>query len=189
MLRAVLCTLLVLATPALAAAVTFDLGFDNESAQVELSQSLHVDELGSSRVGARFLYNGDEETRLGSAGFSVRGRPGNLPGLEVGVGAQGLAGSTDDDFDLLAAAVTADARYSPPMLRGVGLAAGVGYAPKIFSGLDSDGSLETSLRLGYNVTPRVQVYLGYQNIRADFEDTSDWRTIDEALRLGFEARF
>ncbi len=62
------------------------------------------------------------------------------------------------------------------------------FAPKILSGLDSEGLLEGALRVGYHLTPKVQIYLGYQNLRADFEGEGT-RALDEDLRIGFEAQF
>ncbi len=169
-------------------ATSLDLAFDNDSAQVAVIQPLVADELGSSQFGARFLYNDDEETKLFSAAFEFVGEPGNVPGLKVGVGVQGYGGSTDRDQDMLAAAVGGLIRYVPPALGGVSFGARLYVAPKIFSGLDSDGMLETAVRAGYNVTPKIEVYLGYQNIRSDFGRYGTW-TIDDALRLGFAASF
>jgi YfaZ precursor len=179
---------LVLLMAGTAHATSFDLSFDNDSAQVGLTQPLVADELGASRFGARLLYNGDENTRLLSAGVEFVGEPGNVPGLEIGVGVQGYGGRTDQGQDILAAAVGGVASYTPPALGGVVFGAKLYVAPKIFSGLDSDGLLETAVRVGYRVTPKIEVYLGYQNIRSDFGRLDTW-TIDEAVRLGFAATF
>lgn len=169
-------------------ATALDLAFNNDSAQVAVTQPLVVDDYGASRFGARFLYNDDEGTKLLSGGFEFVGEPGNVPGLKVGVGVQGFGGSTDHDQDILAAGIGGMASYAPPALQGVAFGAKLYVAPKIFSGLDSEGLLETAVRAGYNVTPKIQVYLGYQNIRSDFGRYGTW-TIDEGLRLGFEATF
>lgn len=171
-----------------AGATSFDLAFNNDSAQVEVIQPLLVDELGSSQVGGRFLYNDDEETKLGSVGLEFVGEPGNIPGLVFGVGAQGYGGSTDQGQDILAAAIGFSVQFAPPPLNGVVFGGKIYFAPKIFSGLDCEGMLETALQVGYKVTPKVLIYLGYQNIRADFERRDTW-TIDDDLRLGFKAHF
>lgn len=169
-------------------ATAIDLGFNDDSAQVSFSQPLVTDELGSSQFGARFLYNDGEETKLLSGGFEFVGEPGNVPGLKVGVGVQAYGGSADHNQDILACAIGGLVRYAPPALGGVAFSGKLYVAPKIFSGLDSDGLLETSVRAGFNVTPKIEVYLGYQNIRSDFDHHDVW-TIDDDLRLGFEARF
>ncbi len=171
-----------------AGATSFDLAFNNESVQVALVQPLQVDELGSSQVGGRFLYNDDEETKLGSLGLEFVGEPGNIPGLTFGIGAMGYGGSADQDQDLLTAAIGGSVQFAPPPLNGFVFGGRVYFAPKIFSGLDNEGLLETALQVGYKVTPKVRVYLGYQNIRADFEGHDTW-TIDDDVRLGFEAHF
>ena len=179
---------ILLLTAGSAGATSLDLSFDNNAAQIAVNQPLVTDELGASRFGARFLYNGDEKTRLGSAGFEFVGTPGNVPGLNLGVGVKGYGGRTSRGQDLLNGAIGAVADYTPPLLGGVVFGAKLYVAPKIFSGLDSDGLLETSMWAGYRVTPKIEVYLGYQNIRSDFGRYGTW-TIDEGLRLGFKATF
>lgn len=171
-----------------AAADTLDLSFDDRSAQVGYRHTLLEDDFGHSVLGGRFLYNEKEETVLGSLGFEFVGEPGNVAGLDLGVGARLYGGRTDHHQDLLAVAVGTGVDYFPPLLGGLGFTGEIFYAPKIFSFLDADRLLETSLRLGYAITPRVRVHLGYQNIRTDFEKTSN-RTIDEAVRVGFTAKF
>jgi len=188
MAKSLVLSLLILLVAGTAQATTFDLAFNNESAQVELGQPIIVDELGASEVGARFLYNDAEETRLGSLGLLFTGEPGNVPGLKLGIGAQGYLGSTDRDQDLLAAAVGGTVRYAPPALGGVAMLGKLYFAPRIFSGLDCEQLWETEVRAGYNLTPRVQVHLGYQAIRSEFDSYDTW-TIDDAIRLGFQASF
>lgn len=183
---AVVCLVLVAAG---AQATTLDLAFDNKSAQLQLAQPLVVDELGSSEAGARFLYNGDEDTRLGSLGLVFLGEPGNIPGLKLGIGVHGYLGRTDQGQDLLAAALGARVRYAPPTLGGITLLGRLNMAPGIFCGLDSERLWETEIRAGYNLTPRVQVHLGYQNIQVRFDGYSSMWTIDHAIRLGFQASF
>ena len=71
----------------------------------------------------------------------------------------------------------------------MGLAGALYYAPEVFSGRDSEGLWEGQLRLTYTVIPKVQLYLGYQNIQLDVEGPRGDRTIDEGLRLGFIGTF
>jgi len=114
--------------------------------------------------------------------------PGNVPGLELGVGGLLYGGRTDDRQDLFDLGVGGRVTYAPPALGGIGATAKAYYVPQVFAWSDSERLLETGLRLSYAVLPKVLVHLEYQNIRADFEDLGN-RTIDEGVRVGFEARF
>ncbi len=171
-----------------AAAASIDLGFNDNSFQLEYQHPLRSDDYGASIASARFLYNDDEETVLGSLGFDFVGEPGNVPGLDLGVGAELYGGETDQNLDFINLGIAAQATYAPPRLGGLGLSARLAYAPEIFSFLDSEGLFEYDLRLTYAALPRVKVYLGYQNIRMDFEDSGS-KTIDEAVRIGFIGHF
>lgn len=171
-----------------ASAGVLDFGFNDYSAQIRYEHPISEDDYGRSHLGARLLYNDDEETTLGSLGFDFAGVPGNVPGLEVGVGAHGYGGRTDDDQDLAALGIAGRVRYAPPTLGGVGVTVRGAYAPKIFSFADSERLVETAVRLHYAVTPKIRLHLEYQNVGAKFEDRGSW-TIDEGVRLGFEARF
>ena len=189
MLKRILLALLITTLSAgTACAAAIDLGFNDNSFQLEYEQPLRSDNYGTSLGSARFLYNDDEETVLGSVGFDFVGEPGNVPGLDLGVGAEIYGGETDDNQDFINLGITGRFAYAPPRLGGFGISGRLAYAPEIFSFLDAERLLEADLRLTYAVLPKVRVYLGYQNIRMDFEDTSTW-TIDEAVRVGFIGYF
>ncbi len=158
------------------------------SVQLGYRHLLLEDDFGRSVVHGRFLYNDDEDTRLGSAGFDFVGEPGNLPGLEVAAGVQLYGGDTDRGQDILALAVGGRGDYFPPMLGGFGVTAKLFYAPKILAFLDSDRLLEAGVGAAYAMTPRVRLTLEYQVIHADFDRYDSW-TIDDGVRLGFQARF
>jgi hypothetical protein len=171
-----------------ATATSVDLGLNDFSVQLQFAQPLHEDDYGTVQAEGRLLYNDREETKIASAGLLFIGEPGNVPGLNLGIGGQLYGGRTDDRQDLLALGVGGRLAYAPPMLGGVGIGGKLFYAPQILAGLDADRLLETGVRLSYAVTPMVRVYGEYQNLRSDFEDRGNW-TIDEGVRLGFEASF
>lgn len=180
---------LLFCVPALQArAGSVDFGFNDTSAQAQLALPLRSDDYGTVQLEGRLLYNDHEETRLASAGVLFLGEPGNVPGLSLGIGGQLYGGRSDDKQDLLALGIGGRLNFAPPALGGFGLAGKIFYAPKIFSGIDAERLLETGGRLSYAVTPKVRVYLAYQNLRGNFEDRGD-RTIDEEVRVGFEASF
>ena len=189
MLKRILLTLLLtILSAGAASAGSIDLGFNDNSFQLEYEHPLHSDDYGTSLGSARFLYNDDEETVLGSVGFDFVGEPGNVPGLDLGVGAEIYGGETDHNQEFINLGINGRVAYAPPRLWGLGVSGRIAYAPEIFSFLDSERLFEADLRLTYAILPKVRVYLGYQNIRMDFEDTSTW-TIDEAVRVGFIGHF
>jgi len=171
-----------------AGAATVDLGFNDYSAQAALTLPLHADDYGTVQGEGRLLYNDHEETKLASAGMLFAGQPGNVPGLDLGVGGLFYGGHTDESQDLLALGVGGRVDYAPPALGGFGVSGRLFYAPNIFAGLDAERLLETAVRLSYAVTPKVRLHAEYQNLRCDFDDRGKW-SIDEGVRIGFAANF
>lgn len=175
-------------TASVASADSIDIGFNDESFQLVYERGLSQDDYGTMLFNGRFLYNGDEETKLGSAGLDFIGQPGNIPGLSLGAGVKFYAGEADNvDFANLGVGLRGD--YVLPQLQGLGVAARVNYAPKVFSFRDSERLIESEVRLTYSVLPKVKLYLGYQNIRLDVEDRSGHSTIDDSVRIGFVGTF
>lgn len=174
------------AVPAGAASV--DLGINDVSVQLQFAQPLRADDYGTVQAEGRLLYNDHEETRLASAGLLFVGEPGNVPGLDLGVGGLLYGGRTDERQDLLALALGGRLTYAPPVLGGVGVGGKLFYAPQILSALDADRLLETGVRLSYAATPKVRLYAEYQNLRSDYEERGNW-SIDEGVRIGFAGSF
>lgn len=169
-------------------AQSLDINLNDYSVQVRYLYPVSEDDYGQTHLNARFLFNDDERTRLLSLGFDFVGEPGNVPGMDLGVGVHGYGGRTDEGQDVGVVGIGAQVRYAPPTLGGFGMGARALYAPKIFSFFDSERLLETAVRIGYAVTPKIRLHLEYQNIRVDFERRGT-RIIDEGIRVGFEARF
>lgn len=176
----------LLAAPA--GATSVDLDINDFSVQLQFVQPLSADDYGTAQAEGRLLYNDHEETRLASAGMLFVGEPGNVPGLDLGVGGQLYGGRTDERQELLALGLGGRLTYAPPVLGGVGVGGKLYYAPQILSTLDAERLLETGVRLSYAATPKVRLYAEYQNLRSDFEERGN-RTIDEGVRVGFEASF
>lgn len=188
MYKVLVLTLLACLVAVSAQATSLDIGFNDNSAQVGLSTPIHQDYLGSSQVNGRFLYNNDKDTRLGSAGFDFIGEPGNVPGLGAGVGARVYGGKGNDTEDILTLGVGGRVSYAPPNLNGLGVSGRLIYSPRIFSFLDVHRMLEAGARVFYAITPKVRINLDYQNIQADYKHRDDV-SVDEGLRIGFEAHF
>lgn len=178
-----------ISTAAVASADEVDIGFNDDSFQFIYAKGLSQDEYGTTLFNGRFLYNDDGETKLGSLGLDFVGRPGNISGLDLGVGAKVYAGTFEPDIDLMNLAIGLRGDYTFPQLRGVGLSAGLNYAPQVFSFRDSERLLESRFRVTYAMLPKVRLYLGYQNIRVDVEGRRGDSTIDDSFRIGFIGSF
>lgn len=187
--RILLLCFIVISTASPASADSVDVGFNDDSFQLIYEKGLSQDEYGTSLLNGRFLYNGDEETKLGSIGLDFVGQPGNISGLDLGAGAKFYAGNSDPDIDFMNLAIGLRGDYTLPHMRGVGLSARLNYAPKVFSFRDSERLLESRLRVTYAMLPKVRLYLGYQHIRLDVEDRSGHATIDDSVRIGFIGSF
>lgn len=179
---------LVVATGATAASLEIDL--NDFSAQGRFLVPITEDTYGTSQAAFRLLYNDHKELTLGSAGFDFLGKPGNVPGLDLGVGVHVYGGRTTDgpDQDLLAVGLGATGLYTPPVLQGFGFGARFFYAPKILSFADAERLAEAAASAHYAITPRIRVFTEYQFLRAKLEDVGS-KSIDEGLRVGFQAQF
>ncbi len=188
LLRFLLITFFCLMT-SMAAADSVDIGLSDNSFQIGYEHPINFDDYGSSVVNGRFLYDGDKETKLGTLGLDFIGKPGNISGLDLGVGAKLYVGTTDPDTDFINLAVGLRGSYIFPQLQGVGIAGHLYYAPEVFSFQDSEGLLDSGVRLTYAVLPKAPLYIGYQYIDLDVEHRSSSRTIDDSVRIGFVAHF
>jgi hypothetical protein len=97
-----------------AGATSVDIGVNDFSVQLQLANPLYADDYGTVQFRGRLLYNNKEETRLASAGLMFVGEPGNVPGLDLGIGAQLYGGRTDEGQDLLALGLGGLLTYAPP---------------------------------------------------------------------------
>lgn len=175
------------AVPAAAGATGLDFSFNDEAAQVVVSQVTVEDANGKVEMGLRGLYSDPEDTRLVSFGADVTGRIAPVPGLDLGVGVKGYFGDSDKD-DILAGGLGAVAGFEPEALRGIGFAAEYFYCPKVFSGLDTERLTEFETRASYTIVPRASVYVSYSEIRADIENKG-YRTVDDGFRVGVALEF
>ncbi|HEX9778075.1 MAG TPA: YfaZ family outer membrane protein [Geopsychrobacteraceae bacterium] len=187
MLRLMAVFLLVVSVPGAAWAGSLALNFNNESAQFRYQQLLNREAYSESEAGLRLLYNEDTETWLATVGAAVKGSPGNLPGLKTGVEIA-VNGSDTRPKEMLAIGIGLRIDYAPPVLHGLGMTAAVQFAPKVFSFLDAERYLETSVGLAYAFMPQADLTLDYQNILVDFENAGEVR-VDDSLRIGVKLRF
>jgi hypothetical protein len=188
-----LAPLLLLLMAGTVTAETFEVSLNDNSVQAQYGHLLGRDNYGAAHLQGRLLYGDRKDTLLGSLGLDFSGEPLELPGLELAVGLHLVGGETrrargGEDLDLLSLGIGGRIAYAPAELHGLSLAGRAFYGPKILSFLDAERLIETGLRLGFAVTPVVQLFVDYQNMRVDFENRG-YRTVDDSLRVGFAARF
>lgn len=189
MFKRILVIMIFCLTATIAAADSVDIGFNDNSFQLGYEHPMNQDDYGTVMINGRFFYNGDEETTLGSFGLDFVGQPGNVSGLNLGVGTKFYVGKTDSDADFINLAVGLRGSYVIPQLQGLGVAGHFYYAPEVFSFQDSEGLMESDVRLTYAMLPKVTIFIGYQNISLDVEDRNSSRTIDDSVRIGFIGSF
>lgn len=177
--------LILCSSPCLAARL--ELGFNDESAQVSLTQEISPDDFNSSAVSAVFLRNTEEDTTIGSVGFNAATEIGAADGLTIGAGFKGYFGKRDDD-DIASAALGLSMEFVPPALEGLGLSADIYYSPKIFTGMDADRLLERNIRLFYRMQERYDIFVSYTNIEVDIKDSAR-KTFDQSVRVGMSISF
>lgn len=183
--------LLLMGGSALAAGNGIELNFNDESAQARLGMVIMQDDNGTSMLDFRGLYNDDDDHSqwLTSAAFQFLGTPRDIPGLELGAVVDVKIGDSDvSDTDFGALGIGGLVSYFPPTFNGFGVSGRVIYSPGIFSFLEAEEVIESSVRAGYKITPKLGVHVEYQNVQVDFDRWGD-SDIDDELRIGFEARF
>lgn len=189
--RILLMTVVAVFATAGAWGASLEIDLNDFSAQGRYVQPLVEDDYGTSQLAFRALYNDHKDLTLGSAGFDFLGKPGNIPGLNVGVGLHAYGARTTDgpiDQDLVSVALGVVGQFNPPVLQGLGFGVRAFYGPKILSFADCERLIEGAASVGYAITPKIRVFTEYQYLHARFEDL-DGNSIDEGLRVGFQATF
>jgi hypothetical protein len=81
-----------------------------------------------------------------------------------------------------------DANWALPNLKGVFVGGRFFYAPSLFAWGDTEGFSDWAVRGGYRITPKVDVFVSYHSIKADFEGTGDV-DISDGWLIGFGGRW
>ena len=169
-----------------AEAQEFDVTLSNESAQFRYIIKSNGG-FGNSEIDFGALYTQSNDT-VGMAGIQVVDEAGSgSPGLSVGLGAKAFVANTDS-YDIIAAAVGGQLRYSPPSMKRFGVSASAFYSPDIICFMDARNFLYTSARLEYELLAQARVYLGYRRVTAKIKNQSD-DTLDSDIHLGMQILF
>jgi hypothetical protein len=170
---------------------SFDLSLNDYSVQAQLSGPITEDYYGTSEFNVRLLYNERRKVSLASTGVEFITQLNEVPGLAIGFGAEALGGkkrSPGPNQDMFAVTIGTRLYYYPAELSGLGFQAKLFYAPRIVSFSDLERLLERGVRVSYAISPMLQIYTEYQNIRVKFDELGS-QTIDDHIRFGFVASF
>jgi hypothetical protein len=142
---------------------------------------------GGTEIDMGFLYTTTDDV-MGIFGVQVVDEAGSAsPGLRVGVGLKGFAGTIDKN-DVYAVTLGAQARYTPPAFNRFAVFGAVHFAPDVVTFGDTERLLYINSRLEYEILPQATVYLGYRKIRANLAGGGDV-SIDNGAHLGIQFLF
>jgi len=167
-----------------------DFNINSDTAQVGVQGALSLTEFGRSgfNVSVLFADRKPEDNVLFEAGLAVAGEAGtDAPGLEFGVGLSVLGGQVGS-ADVGALELGGGVRYAPPSYSRFFVAVGIGYAPQIVTFNDADEVLRTLVRLGYELLPEAQIYLGYREWQFELTDGTEVQG-DKGGHFGVTFRF
>jgi len=174
-------------------AQSFDFNLSDESAEAKLMLPLGFGSLGQSQWDISLLYkdsdSGKDDNLVGGLGFEVVGEAGSdAPGLEFGVGMKGYYGEADED-DIGAFTLGGMLRYSPPSLSRFFGIARLNYAPKIVSFRDAERFWAVEARMGYEILPTAEIYIGYRDVEAKIEDKNSDVEVAKGAYIGVTFHF
>lgn len=173
-------------------AQTLDFNLSNDTAKAALFAPVASTGFGKSAYQISVLFSDKEVDNnwMVGGGFSVSGEAGaDVPGLEFGVSINAYIVEVAA-YEIIAIPLGAHARYSPPSLSRFFGKLAVEYAPDIVTFNDADKLVLAMARLGYEILPNADVYLGYRNIQAGIKDQPDSdATIDEGWHIGVNLTF
>lgn len=190
MLKRVGCAVLVLFSCGGIQAQTLDFNLSNETVEGTFSAPFASTGFGKSAYHISVLFsdtNADNNWMTGG-GFSVFGEAGaDVPGLEFGVSVNGYI-SEVAAADFAAIPLGAHVSYRPPQLNRFFAKLAIEYAPGIVTFNDGDKLVLSAMRMGYEILPNADLYLGYRNIRVGIEDQPN-ATVDEGWHVGVSLSF
>ncbi|NOX76958.1 MAG: hypothetical protein GXP17_10180 [Gammaproteobacteria bacterium] len=175
---------------ATASAQKLDMNFGQSSVRLVYTSLIGGSTFGRTEMSSGILYNEDNNTVL-DIGLQVIDVAGSkTPGLEIGVGPKLYWVSVDtNSASGVAVALGGKLSYKVRSLPRMRVQGSLHYAPSITSTLDVDSLMEVSTRVGYELLPTANVYLGYRRIRVDFNLAKQTQTLDRGVFIGLEMTF
>lgn len=176
--------------PAASFAQSLDVNLNDDTGQATVSMPLSLGGFGRSSWDAGFLYHeaNNSDNWAVSLGAVVQGAAGgDAPGLEFGAGMRIYVVDTGQK-DVTAVPLGLQVRYAPPAFsRFFGELDGY-YAPDIVTFNDGKDFFAGQVRLGYEILPEAEIYVGYRNIEAGIKKQQD-ATVAEGGFLGLKIIF
>lgn len=171
-------------------AQTLDFNLSNDTAEAAFAAPFASTGFGRSSFGVSVLFSDKDADNnwITGGGITVAGEAGaDVPGLEFGVSVNGYIAEVAA-YDLVAIPLGAQVRYTPPQFsRFFGMLA-MEYAPDIVTFNDGEKLAKSVVRVGYEILPDADVYVGYRNIRVGIKNRPDVG-VDEGWYLGVNLRF
>lgn len=138
--------------------------------------------------GMLFRDNNPEDYTMAGFGIEVVGDAGlSAPGLQFGVNIKGFYGKLSQ-VDVGAIAIGGLVRFAPEAMPRVYVQFIGRYAPNVVTFNDGDNMRFMDTRIGYEILPEAEIYLGYRNAEVELE-TGVEETIDESGFLGLRILF
>lgn len=164
-----------------------EINLSGDSVWVKYSKRISGTQFGRNEAGAGILYNTNDNIMF-EADLTVIDETGSkTPGLDAGVGPKIYVGATKNR-EYLSFALGGLLAYRPLIMNRVVMQVHGYYAPSIVSWIDADHMWEVGGRIGYEIVPSAQIYVGYRKIYADV-DIKKERTIEENAVLGLLMNF
>lgn len=187
MLSRYLVALSLIAASSTAFADTFDINLRDTAAQFQYSASMGTSTLGKSAMHIGYLYTNHSNSYT-DFGMLVKDEVSpNAPGLTVGVGVKGLIAKVSANR-ATAVALGGLVHYAPPTIPKVGLVATAYWSPNILTFGDADRTVETGVRVEYEVIPQATAYVGYRKINVGLKNAGEAK-LEEGMHIGVRLSF
>jgi hypothetical protein len=168
---------------------SLDFSLSSESAQINYATLVGATNYGRTELGFGFLYN-DDENYLADISLLVIDEAGSKsPGLEIGVGTKFYYAYADpSNVNITAIGLGGQLRYRNAKAPRIIYGATLFYAPGIVTFQDGDQLFEADARIGYEILPTANIYLGYRYIVSELTNKTDL-TIDDTFIIGLQYKF
>lgn len=167
-------------------AQALDVNLNDDTAEFRFTTPVGFENsFGGAELDVGFLSTSTDDI-MGIVGFQAVDEAGSAtPGLRVGVGVMGFAGTIDSD-DIYAVALGGNARF--PLFNRVAIFGDFHYAPNVVTFGDAERLLYIDTRLEYEILPQATVYLGYRKLRANISNGVNV-SIDNGAHIGLQFLF
>ena len=193
MLKALVLVLSLFLPTSLVFAQGLAVQINNDSARFTFATEAWGQQYGQLDLEAGFLYSDNHDYML-NLGLMVRNDSLDTP-LIVSVGTRAYYADvtgpapTLTSYNVGAVTIGIDALVIPDNLGGVSFGAHYFVAPSVVSFGDAEGLTEYGVRVGYQITPQANIFLGYQKIESKIKNAGITVTISKGTLFGVDLRF